>query len=87
MPVVAAISGFCLGGGLELAMACHYRIADREDGTRLGLPEVKLGIFPGLNGTVRALRLAGPISAMEIMLTAACYVPPRRGPWGWWINW
>lgn len=52
VPVVAAIHGFCLGGGLELAMACHYRIADREDGTRLGLPEVKLGLFPGLNGTV-----------------------------------
>ena len=69
IPVVAAIHGFCLGGGLELAMACSYRVADRDDGTRLGLPEVKLGIFPGLNGTVRSLRLAGPINAMQMMLT------------------
>ena len=48
--VVAAIHGYCLGGGLELALACDWRIADREEGTRLGFPEVKLGIFPGLNG-------------------------------------
>ena len=53
VPVVAAIHGYCLGGGLELALACDWRIADREEGTRLGFPEVKLGIFPGLNGTVR----------------------------------
>ncbi len=46
MPVVAAIHGFCLGGGLELAMACHYRIAVNDETTRLGLPEVKLGHFP-----------------------------------------
>jgi 3-hydroxyacyl-CoA dehydrogenase/enoyl-CoA hydratase/3-hydroxybutyryl-CoA epimerase len=75
VPVVAAIHGFCLGGGLELAMACHWRIADREDGTRLGLPEVKLGIFPGLNGTVRSLKLAGPLSAMQMMLTGSMLRP------------
>lgn len=75
VPVVAAIHGFCLGGGLELAMACHYRIADREDGTRLGLPEIKLGIFPGLNGTVRSIRLAGPLSAMQMMLTGSMLRP------------
>lgn len=69
VPVVAAIHGYCLGGGLELAMACHYRIADRDDGTRLGLPEVKLGIIPGLHGTVRSLKLAGPLDAMQMMLT------------------
>ncbi len=69
VPVVAAIHGFCLGGGLELAMACHYRIADREDDTRVGLPEVKLGIFPGLNGTVRSIKLAGAMDAMQMMLT------------------
>ena len=69
VPVVAAIHGYCLGGGLELAMACHYRIADRDDGTRVGLPEVKLGIFPGLNGTVRSIKLAGAMSAMQMMLT------------------
>lgn len=75
VPVVAAIHGFCLGGGLELAMACSYRIADREDGTRLGLPEVKLGIFPGLNGVVRSLRLAGPLNAMSTMLTGRMLRP------------
>jgi 3-hydroxyacyl-CoA dehydrogenase/enoyl-CoA hydratase/3-hydroxybutyryl-CoA epimerase len=69
VPVIAAINGYCLGGGLEFAMACHYRIATRDDGTRLGLPEVKLGIIPGLNGTVRMLKLAGPIKGMEAMLT------------------
>lgn len=69
VPVVAAIHGYCLGGGLELAMACHYRIADREEGTRLGLPEVKLGIIPGINGTVRAIKLAGPLDGMQMMLT------------------
>ena len=58
--MVAAIHGYCLGGGLELALACDYRIADREEGTRLGFPEVKLGIFPGLNGTVRAIAACRP---------------------------
>jgi 3-hydroxyacyl-CoA dehydrogenase / enoyl-CoA hydratase / 3-hydroxybutyryl-CoA epimerase len=67
--VVAAIHGYCLGGGLELALACGWRIADREEATRLGFPEVKLGIFPGLNGTVRSIELAGPSDAMTAMLT------------------
>jgi 3-hydroxyacyl-CoA dehydrogenase/enoyl-CoA hydratase/3-hydroxybutyryl-CoA epimerase len=75
VPVVAAIHGYCLGGGLELALACHYRIADREDDTRLGFPEVKLGIFPGLNGAVRSLRVAGPIDAMNAMLTGRMLRP------------
>jgi 3-hydroxyacyl-CoA dehydrogenase / enoyl-CoA hydratase / 3-hydroxybutyryl-CoA epimerase len=69
VPVVVAIHGYCLGGGLELALACDWRIADREDATRLGFPEVKLGIFPGLNGTVRSIRLAGAMDAMSAMLT------------------
>ncbi len=68
VPAVAAIHGFCLGGGLELSLACHYRIATREDGTRLGLPEVKLGLIPGLNGAARWLRQAGPLNAMPNML-------------------
>ncbi len=59
VPVVAAIHGVCLGGGLELALACHYRIATRDDATRVGFPEVKLGIFPGFNGTARSIRQAG----------------------------
>ena len=75
MPVVAAIHGYCLGGGLELALACDWRIADREEGTRLGFPEVKLGIFPGLNGTVRAIQAAGPTDAMTAMLTGRMLRP------------
>ncbi len=75
VPVVVAIHGYCLGGGLELALACHYRIADREEATRLGFPEVKLGIFPGLNGTVRSIALAGPADAMTAMLTARMLRP------------
>jgi 3-hydroxyacyl-CoA dehydrogenase/enoyl-CoA hydratase/3-hydroxybutyryl-CoA epimerase len=69
VPVVAAIHGFCLGGGLELALACHWRIATRDDATRLGFPEVRLGLFPGFNGTWRSIRQAGPLAAMEAMLT------------------
>ncbi|QMV00735.1 3-hydroxyacyl-CoA dehydrogenase [Devosia sp. D6-9] len=69
VPFVAGIHGFCLGGGLELALACHYRIAVNNDKTRIGFPEVKLGIFPGFGGTGRSVRQAGPIDAMQIMLT------------------
>jgi 3-hydroxyacyl-CoA dehydrogenase/enoyl-CoA hydratase/3-hydroxybutyryl-CoA epimerase len=69
VPVVAGIHGFCLGGGLELALACHYRIAVNNDATRIGFPEVNLGIFPGFGGTGRSIRQAGPVDAMQIMLT------------------
>ncbi len=69
VPTVAAIHGMCLGGGLELALACSWRIADRDDATRVGFPEVKLGIFPGFNGTFRSIRQAGPTAAMTAMLT------------------
>ncbi|HXG78031.1 MAG TPA: 3-hydroxyacyl-CoA dehydrogenase NAD-binding domain-containing protein [Methyloceanibacter sp.] len=72
---VAAIHGYCLGGGLEVALACDWRIADREEGTRLGFPEVKLGIFPGLNGTVRAIEAAGPTDGMTAMLTGRMLRP------------
>lgn len=68
VPVVAAIHGVCVGGGLELVLACHYRIATRDDSTRVGFPEVKLGIFPGFNGTARSIRQAGPVAAMTAML-------------------
>jgi 3-hydroxyacyl-CoA dehydrogenase/enoyl-CoA hydratase/3-hydroxybutyryl-CoA epimerase len=67
--VVAGIHGFCLGGGLELALACHYRVAVNDDKTRIGFPEVNLGIFPGFGGTGRSIRQAGPVDAMQIMLT------------------
>jgi len=69
VPVVAGIHGFCLGGGLELALACHYRIAVNDDRTRIGFPEVNLGIFPGFGGSGRSIRQAGPVDAMQIMLT------------------
>lgn len=69
IPFVAGIHGFCLGGGLELALACHYRIAVNDEKTRIGFPEVNLGIFPGFGGTGRSIRQAGPVDAMQIMLT------------------
>ena len=71
VPVVAAIHGVCVGGGLELVLACHYRIATRDDATRVGFPEVKLGIFPGFNGTARSIRQAGAMQAMKTMLTGS----------------
>jgi len=69
VPVVAAIHGVCVGGGLELVLACHYRIATRDSKTRIGFPEVKLGIFPGFNGTVRSIRQTGALNGMKAMLT------------------
>src|SRR6185312_10927241 len=68
-PTVAAIQGFALGGGLELALACRYRVAVRDERLALGLPEVQLGIHPGFGGTVRSVRLLGVRAAMEMMLT------------------
>lgn len=68
-PFVAGIHGFCLGGGLELALACHWRIAVNDEATRIGFPEVNLGIFPGFGGTGRSIRQAGPVDAMQAMLT------------------
>jgi 3-hydroxyacyl-CoA dehydrogenase / enoyl-CoA hydratase / 3-hydroxybutyryl-CoA epimerase len=71
VPVVCCIHGFCLGGGLELALACHWRIATRDDATRLGFPEVRLGIFPGFNGTARSIGQVGALAAMPLMLTGS----------------
>ena len=70
---VAAIHGFCLGGGLELALACDYRIALDTDDTRIGFPEIQLGIFPGFGGTARSIRHLGGRKAMEVMLGARMY--------------
>lgn len=67
---VAAIEGYCLGGGLELALACDYRIARDVSQTRLGFPEVQLGIFPGFAGSARSVHQIGGMAAMELMLTA-----------------
>ncbi|HEX4883248.1 MAG TPA: 3-hydroxyacyl-CoA dehydrogenase NAD-binding domain-containing protein [Casimicrobiaceae bacterium] len=68
-PTLALIRGFCLGGGLELALACRYRVAVDEPGTRLGLPEVMLGILPGWGGIKRLPRLAGAPAALDMLLT------------------
>jgi 3-hydroxyacyl-CoA dehydrogenase/enoyl-CoA hydratase/3-hydroxybutyryl-CoA epimerase len=70
-PTVALINGFCLGGGTELALACDYRIALDEPRTRIGLPEVKLGIHPGFGGSMRSVRTLGPVPAMSMMLTGS----------------
>lgn len=72
IPTVAMIHGFCMGGGLELALACDYRIATDDNDTRLGLPEVMLGIHPGWGGTVRLPRLIGGFNALsDVILTGA----------------
>lgn len=67
-PVIAAINGFALGGGLELAMSCHFRIA--SDNAKMGLPEVSLGVIPGYGGTQRLPQLIGKGKAMELIMTA-----------------
>lgn len=67
-PVIGAVNGFALGGGLELAMACHFRIA--SDNARMGLPEVSLGVIPGYGGTQRLPQLVGKGKAMELIMTA-----------------
>jgi enoyl-CoA hydratase len=67
-PVIAAINGFALGGGLELAMACHIRIV--SDNAKMGLPEVTLGLIPGYGGTQRLTRLVGKGKALEMIMTA-----------------
>jgi 3-hydroxyacyl-CoA dehydrogenase len=68
-PTVAAIHGTALGGGLELALGCHFRIADK--GAKLGLPEVKLGLLPGAGGTIRLPRLVGPAKALKMIVSGA----------------
>lgn len=69
MPTVAMIKGFCLGGGCELSLACRYRVVEETRATRIGLPEVMLGIHPGWGGTVRLPAVVGGINAMDMMLT------------------
>lgn len=68
-PVIAAINGFALGGGLELAMSCHFRLA--SENAKMGLPEVTLGVIPGYGGTQRLAMLAGRGKALEMITTAA----------------
>jgi len=76
-PVVAAINGSALGGGLELALACHHRIALNRSDIRIGLPEVTLGLLPGGGGVVRSVRLLGLGAALdEVLLSGAAHRPP-----------
>jgi 3-hydroxyacyl-CoA dehydrogenase/enoyl-CoA hydratase/3-hydroxybutyryl-CoA epimerase len=68
-PTVALVHGFCMGGGTELALACTYRVMDDGPKTRMGLPEVLIGIVPGWGGAKRMPRLIGPTAALDLMLT------------------
>ncbi len=85
VPTVAAIDGYALGGGLELALACRYRVVVEAFERTLGLPEVQLGIHPGFGGTVRCVQLLGAPRALDLMLTGRSLSPqealaigPRR---------
>jgi 3-hydroxyacyl-CoA dehydrogenase/enoyl-CoA hydratase/3-hydroxybutyryl-CoA epimerase len=75
-PTVAAIHGYCMGGGTELALACRYRVASGDPSTRIALPEVKLGIYPGWGGSVRLPVLVGAPAAMDLMLTGRALSGP-----------
>jgi len=74
-PTVAMIEGFCMGGGTELVLACDYRIALDDARTRIGLPEVKLGIHPGFGGVVRLTRIVNPLQSLEMMLSGRALNP------------
>lgn len=79
-PVIAAVNGFALGGGLELAMSCHMRIA--SDNAKMGLPEVTLGVIPGYGGTQRLAQLVGKGKAMELITSASMLTAAEAMQWG-----
>ena len=79
-PVIAAVNGFTLGGGLELAMAAHFRVA--SDNARMGLPEVSLGVIPGYGGTQRLAQLIGKGRALEMIMTAQMIDASKAEQWG-----
>lgn len=79
-PVIAAVNGFALGGGLELAMSCHFRIASET--ARMGLPEVTLGVIPGYGGTQRLPQLVGKGKAMEMIFTGGMINAADALQWG-----
>jgi enoyl-CoA hydratase len=79
-PSIAAVNGFALGGGLELAMACHIRIA--SDNAKMGLPEVSLGVIPGYGGTQRLANLVGKGKALEMITTAGMLSAKEAQQWG-----
>lgn len=80
IPVIACVNGFALGGGLELAMACHFRIASQN--AKMGLPEVSLGVIPGYGGTQRLPQLVGKGKAMEMIMTAGMISADEAKDWG-----
>ena len=69
IPTIAYINGACMGGGLELALACKYRVITTNPKTKLAFPEIKLGIFPGFAGTIRAPKIIGLVAALDLILT------------------
>jgi enoyl-CoA hydratase len=79
-PVIAAVNGFALGGGLELAMSCHFRVA--SDNAKMGLPEVSLGVIPGYGGTQRLPQLIGKGKAMEMIMTAGMMTADEAKTYG-----
>src|SRR6185369_14094825 len=76
-PTLALVRGHCLGGGLELALACRYLLTIDEPATKMGLPEVMLGIFPGWGGMQRLPRRIGPAAALDLMMTGKTVDAPR----------
>lgn len=78
-PVIAAVNGFALGGGLELAMSCHFRVA--SENAKMGLPEVSLGVIPGYGGTQRLPQLVGKGKAMELIMTAGMLTANEALEW------
>ena len=76
-PTVAVINGFALGGGLELALACDYRVVAATDSRSIGFPEVQLGIHPGFGGTVRSVRILGALVAMDLMISGRLISPQQ----------
>lgn len=82
IPTLAMVKGFCMGGGLELALACDYIVANDAPSTKLSLPEIKLGIHPGFGGTVRSIRRIGILSAMPLMLTGRNVLPRQAKKMG-----
>jgi hypothetical protein len=86
-PWVAAINGLALGGAFELTLACHYRVAAECPKTRLGLPEIKVGLFPGGGGTQRLARMLQPQDTMQMLLKGERSISSRRRRWASSARW
>jgi 3-hydroxyacyl-CoA dehydrogenase/enoyl-CoA hydratase/3-hydroxybutyryl-CoA epimerase len=82
IPTLAMVKGFCMGGGLEIALACDYIVTDDAPSTKLSLPEINLGIHPGFGGTVRSIRKVGILQAMPLMLTGRNLLPRQAAKIG-----